>query len=140
MKSSRISQAIVAAGGAFVALGYLSPWAVVDPNHEGPVADIKFWRQNVAFELDYLEANVLTLLPLLLTGVLFAWNPKSRVSQVVGVLSGLFYISLPFYYRMNIVRLHHVPTDIIYSVLVGGVLILVGVGFAVLTDSVHKAQ
>ncbi|WP_089872892.1 hypothetical protein [Halogranum rubrum] len=140
MKSSRISQAIVAAGGVFVALGYLSPWAVVDPNHEGPVADIKFWRQNVAFELDYLEADVLTLLPLLLTGALFAWNPKSRVSQIVGVLTGIFYISLPFYYRMNIVRLHHVPTDIIYSVLVGGVLILVGVGFAVLIDSARETQ
>lgn len=140
MKSSRISQAIVAASGVFVVIGYISPWAVVDPDHEGPVADIKFWRQNAAFELDYLRADVLTLLPLLLTGVLFARNPKSRVSQAVGVLSGIFYIVLPFYYRTNVVRLHHIHTDIIYSVLVGGVIILVGVGFAVSRASAHGTE
>lgn len=140
MKSSRISQAIVAAGGSFIALGYLSPWAVVDPNHEGPVADIKFWRQDVAFELDYLQADVLTLFPLVLTAVLLARNPKSRVAQVVGLLSGMFYIALPFYYRTNMVALHHMPADIIYSVMVGGILILAGIGFTLSRVSAREIQ
>lgn len=140
MKSSRISQAIVAAGGVFVVLGYLSPWAIEDPNHEGPIADVMFWRQSEVFRREYLLADVLILLPFLLTITLMAQKPRSRVSQAVGLLSGIFYIVLPFYYRTNVVRLHHVPTDIIYSVVVGGVLFLVGVGFAVSRASAHGTE
>ncbi|WP_152418258.1 hypothetical protein [Natrinema limicola] len=138
MKSSKISQAIVAAGGLFVVVGYLSPWAIEDPNREGPIVDVMFWRQSEAFRQEYLLADVLTLLPLLLTVMLIAQNPKSRVSQAVGLLSGIFYILLPFYYRTNIIIQHHVATDIIYSILVGGVLFLVGVGFAVSRASARR--
>ncbi|MGM0590108.1 MAG: hypothetical protein ACQETI_00525 [Halobacteriota archaeon] len=122
---------MVAAGGIFVSYGYLFPWAVVDPEHDGSVADITFWRQDAAFEWDYLQADVVTLLPLVLTGILLIRNPKSRVAQVVGLLSGGFYIWLPFFYQSSVVRLHHVSTEFIYSVLVGGVLILGGVVVAV---------
>ncbi len=99
-----------------------------------------FWRQNTAFDLDYFQADVLTLLPLVLTVMLIAQDPRSRVAHATGLLSGLFYVGLPIYYRTNLVELHHVATDFIYSVLVGGVLILLGVGVTVSRVVTHEAQ
>ncbi|PSQ51974.1 hypothetical protein BRD20_09185 [Halobacteriales archaeon SW_8_65_20] len=125
MNATKISRLIVALGGALVGTGYMLPWGTVDPRHEGPVIDVKFWRQDTGFESEYLLADALTLLPLVIAVLLMATYPRSRLTRAVTALSGVFYIGLPIRYAAT-VPMHYTVASGVYLVSIGGVLLLFG--------------
>ena len=125
MNATRISRLIVALGGALVGTGYTLPWGTVDPRHEGPVIDIKFWRQDTGFESEYLLTDALTLLPLVIAVLLVATYPRSRLTRAVTALSGVFYVGLSIRYAAT-VPMHHTVASGVYLVSIGGVLLLFG--------------